>query len=173
MTFEDIDYILAHQKKVKLPDRRWLHIWNSYDIQNFRCINEDADEYEKNRNEIIKRGVEIREAANAGLPTADLEFFQQHLQQQRNIQEVLQQQQNNFDALDQAMRNGMRGDVEVMLNTLAQSVQDQRRRDRIAQEVLQKHVDVAAEDRKMMREALGRLGVGLERQAEATDRRQQ
>jgi hypothetical protein len=53
LTLKDIDYILAKDKKVKLPDRRWLQKWNSFDIQNFRGFNEDAREYEKNRNENI------------------------------------------------------------------------------------------------------------------------
>ena len=64
MSFEDINYTLSHQKTVKLPDRRWLHVWNSFDIQNFRGYAEDAEEYEKNRHDNIKRAIEIREAAN-------------------------------------------------------------------------------------------------------------
>ena len=48
LTFEDIDYILSDQKKVKFPDRRWLQVWNSFDIQNFRGFNADAEQYEKN-----------------------------------------------------------------------------------------------------------------------------
>ena len=71
LTFEDIDYILSHQKKVKLPDRRFLHVWDSFDVQNFRGFNADAEEYERNRNQAIKRVVEIREAASADLPTAN------------------------------------------------------------------------------------------------------
>ena len=73
LTLKDIDYILAHDK-VKLPDRRWLQKWNSFDIQNFRGFNADAEEYEKNRNDNIKRVLEIREAARSGLPTVNAEF---------------------------------------------------------------------------------------------------
>ena len=80
MTFEDIDYILSHQKTVKLPDRRWLQVWNSFDIQNFRGFNADAGEYEKSRNENITRTVEIREAEGSGAPTADLEFLSRQQQ---------------------------------------------------------------------------------------------
>ena len=42
LTLKDIDYILAHDKKLKLPDKRWLQAWNSFDTQNFRGFNEDA-----------------------------------------------------------------------------------------------------------------------------------
>ena len=66
MSLEDIDYVLSHQKTVKLPDRRWLQVWNSFDGQNFRGFNAGAEEYEKNRNDNVKRAVEIREAANSG-----------------------------------------------------------------------------------------------------------
>ena len=83
LTFEDIDYILSHQKLQKLPDRRWLHVWNSYDIQNFRGFNEDAEEYERNRNASIKRAVEIREAAGGDRPTANVEFLAQREQAAR------------------------------------------------------------------------------------------
>ena len=75
LTFADIDDILANQKKVKLPDRRWLQVWNSFDVQKFRGYAEDAEEYEKNRNDNMKRAIEIREAANGDVPTADLEFM--------------------------------------------------------------------------------------------------
>ena len=100
MSFEDIDYILSHQETVKLPDRRWPQVWNSFDIQNFRGYNEDAEEYETNRNGHIKRAAEIREAANNGAPTADLEFLNRHQMAMGQMANALaqmheQQQQND------------------------------------------------------------------------------
>ena len=111
LTFDDIDYILSHQKLQKLPDRRWLHVWNSYDIQNFRGFNADAEEYEKNRNASVKRTVEIREAAGSDRPTANVEFLAQREQAARAMEGVLQQQQNFFDKVLLQMRTGMRDDI--------------------------------------------------------------
>ena len=101
LTFEDIDYILSHDKKVKLPDRRWLQVWNSFDIQNFRGFNADAEEYEKNRNDNIKRVVEIREAAHSGLPTVNAEFFNQQARAADQMDYILQRQRENLAAMDE------------------------------------------------------------------------
>ena len=118
LTFEDIDYILSHDKKVKLPDRRWLQVWNSFDIQNFRGFNADAEEYDKNRNDNIKRVVEIRETAHSGLPTVNAEFFNQQAQAVNQMQNVLWQQQQHFAAIDEQISSGVRADVGIMLDSL-------------------------------------------------------
>ena len=101
MTLPEIDYILAHQKTVKLPDRRWLAVWNSFDVQNFRGYAEDAEEYEKNRNENQKRAIEIREAANGDVPTADLEFMNQQQMAMGKMANAVQQMQVDQAANDE------------------------------------------------------------------------
>ena len=37
LTFADIDYDIALQPRIKLPDRRALVLWNSFDLAHFRA----------------------------------------------------------------------------------------------------------------------------------------
>ena len=141
MTFEDIDYILTHQKKVNLPDRRWLQVWNSF-VQNFRGFNADAEEYEKNRNENIKRTVEIREAANSDMPTVNLEFLNRQQMAMGQMANVIQQMQEQQAANDEVIRNGVRADVSVMIDSLRRGQHEQHERDRMMQAVQERHLDI-------------------------------
>ena len=158
VTFEDIDYILSHQKTVKLPDRRWLQVWNSFDVQNFRGYNEDADEYEWNRNTNIKRTVEIREAANRDVPTADLDFMnrqQQAMGQMANAIQALQAQQ---DANDEIMRNRMRAEYAEALDHMMLQQHRAQEEARMHAEFTRRHVDRMAVDQQRMAEALDAIG---------------
>ena len=162
MSFEDIDYILSHQKKVNLPDRRWLQVWNSFDIQNFRGFNADAEEYEKNRNDNIKRTVEIREAANSGMPTANLEFLNRQQMAMGQMANVIQQMQAQQAANDEVIRNGVRADVSVMIYSLRRGQHELHERDRMMQAVQERHLDIQAEDRRVMMGLMDRIARGLE-----------
>jgi len=158
LSFEDIDYILSHQKKVKLPDRRFLHVWDSFDVQNFRGFNEDAEEYEKNRNQAIRRAVEIREAASADLPTANAEFFNQRAQAANQMEDVLQQQQQNFDQMAATINAGMRAEREVMFEAFNRGQREMEERARVIQQMQQRHIDTAEADRQMMMGFIGQIG---------------
>ena len=41
LSWSDIDRDIATQPKVRLPDRRFLNLWNGYDLSQFRAAEED------------------------------------------------------------------------------------------------------------------------------------
>ena len=161
LTLKDIDYILAHDKKVKLPDRRWLQTWNSFDIQNFRGFNEDAQEYEKNRNENIKRVVEIREAASSQLPTVNAEFFNEQARAIARTRPIVEQIQRQFDTFDQQARGALRADAGITYENMRRAQMEEQRRLRMRQEMRRRHVDRAAVDRSVLIEDHGNPFAGM------------
>ena len=57
LTWSDIDRDIATQPKVKLPDRRFLNLWNSYDLSQFRAAEEDWQDWEARKDEVTRRPV--------------------------------------------------------------------------------------------------------------------
>jgi hypothetical protein len=52
--------------------------------------------------------------------------------------------------MDEQIRSGVRADVGIMLDSLRRGQHEQYQRDRMMQEVAQRHFDAAAVDRQMM-----------------------
>ncbi|NBO94218.1 MAG: hypothetical protein EBV06_18195 [Planctomycetia bacterium] len=161
LTLKDIDYILAHDKQVKLPDRRWLQAWNSFDIQNFRGFNEDAQEYEKNRNENIKRVVEIREAASSQLPTVNAEFFNEQARAIARTRPIVEQIQRQFDRFDQQASGALRADAGITYQNMRRAQLEEQRRLLMRREMRRRHVDREAVDRSVLIEDFANPFAGM------------
>jgi hypothetical protein len=61
LSWADIDSELASNKKIKLPDRRSLTLFNSFDIARFRGEPEMWEEEEKNTTDAQKKKIEVKE----------------------------------------------------------------------------------------------------------------
>ena len=80
LSWSDIDRDIATQPKVKLPDRRFLNLWNSYDLSQFRAAEEDWQDWEARKDEATKRQLETRQVArDTGSGTPDLGFVAEAL----------------------------------------------------------------------------------------------
>ena len=55
LSWSDIDRDIATQPKIKLPDRRFLNLWSSYDLWQFRAAEEDWKDWEAQKDEVTKR----------------------------------------------------------------------------------------------------------------------
>ena len=73
LSWSDIDMDIATQPKVKLPDRRFLNLWNGFDLSQFRAAEEDWRDWEVQKDEVTKRQLETRQVEReTGSNTADL-----------------------------------------------------------------------------------------------------
>ena len=54
LSWSDIDRDIATQPTIKLPDRRFLNLWNSYDLSQFRSAEEDWKDWEARKDEATK-----------------------------------------------------------------------------------------------------------------------
>ena len=75
LSWSDIDRDIATQPTIKLPDRRFLNLWNSYDLSQFRSAEVDWKDWEARKDESVKRQLETRQVArDTGSGTPDLGF---------------------------------------------------------------------------------------------------
>ena len=101
LSWSDIDRDIATQPKVKLPDRRFLNLWNSYDLSQFRAAEEDWRDWEAQKDEVTRRQLETRQVArDTGSNTADLGFVADALDDSEQRERVMQQNQQNLAQID-------------------------------------------------------------------------
>ena len=63
LTWSDIDRDIATQPKVKLPDRRFLNLWSSYELSQFRAAEEDWRDWEAQKDEVTRGQLGARQVA--------------------------------------------------------------------------------------------------------------
>ena len=96
------------QPKVKLPDRRFLNLWNSYDLSQFRAAEEDWQDWAAKKAEVTKRQLKTRQVAReSGSNTADLGFVAEALAASEQRDRVMRQNQANLDQQDARQREAM------------------------------------------------------------------
>jgi hypothetical protein len=106
----------------------------------------------------MKRAIEIREAANGDVPTADLEFMNRQQMAMGQMANVVQQMQVDQQANDQIHREQMRADVVMAMNDMRDAQHKAQERERMQQEVARRHEDRNAADQQRMMEALNQIG---------------
>ena len=109
LSWSDIDRDIATQPTIKLPDRRFLNLWNSYDLSQFRSAEEDWKDWEARKDEAAKRDLETRQVARdtgSGMP--DLGFVAEAMAATEQRDRVMQQNQRNMDQQDAQQREAMR-----------------------------------------------------------------
>ena len=72
------------------------------------------------------------------------------LQPSGEMDTLLRRQQQHFEAMDEVIRGGVRADVGIMIDSLRRAQHEQQQRDRMMQELQQRHFDTAAVDRQIM-----------------------
>ena len=83
LSWADIDAELASNKKIKLPDRRALILFNLFDIARFRGAPEEWEEEEKKTTDAARKKIEVKEVAReSGANFVDLSFIQRALDDQ-------------------------------------------------------------------------------------------
>ena len=142
LTWSDIDRDIATQPKVKLPDRRFLNLWNSYDLSQFRAAEEDWQDWEAKKDEVTKR-LETRQVArDRDTNMVDLGFVAEALSASEQRDRVMRQNQQNLDQQDARQREAMHQESMQALDQLARAHHAAEQRQRMSDEVLRRHVDM-------------------------------
>ena len=143
LSWSDIDRDIAPQPKVKLPDRRFLNLWNSYDLSQFKAAEEDWQDWEAQKDEVTKRQLETRAVArDTDTNTVDLGFVAEALSASEQRDRVLRQNQQNLDQVDAQQREAMHQESMQGLAQLARAQHAADERQRMSDEVLSRHVDM-------------------------------
>ena len=148
LSWSDIDRDIATQPTIKLPDRRFLNLWNSYDLSQFRSAEEDWKDWEARKDEATKRQLETRQVAREGdTNTVDLGFVAEALSASEQRDRVMRQNQQNLDQQDAQQRAAMHHEQMQALAQLARAQHAADQRQRMSDEVLNGHTDMIAANR--------------------------
>ena len=83
-TFEGAEEAIRKDFKLKLHDRRYIHMWNSPEISQFRGVQELMDKQEATRGVVDREKAEIRQVAREqDVPTPDMSSVHEALHAQR------------------------------------------------------------------------------------------
>ena len=66
LSWADIEETIKKDRKVKLPDRRALTLWNGFDLSRFRGVEDDWEAEEDRIQNVQKRQAEVRAVAREG-----------------------------------------------------------------------------------------------------------
>ena len=83
-TFEGAEAVMKNDFKLKLPDRRHIHMWNSPEISQFRGVQELMDKQEATRGVVEQEKADIRRVAREeDVPMPDMSSVHEAMHAQR------------------------------------------------------------------------------------------
>ena len=160
VSWSDIDRDIATQPTIKLPDRRFLNMWNSYDLSQFRAAEEDWQDWEAQKDEVTKRQLETRAVArDRDTNTVDLGFVAEALSASEQRDRVMRQNQENLTRLDAQQREAMHQEQMQGLDQLARAQHAADQRQRMSDEVLNGLSDMIAANRDRLIAAQQAAGI--------------
>ena len=95
-TFTSAEEVIRKDFKLKLPSRRYIHLWNTPEISQFRGYQDLLDETEERKHVAAVTNLEIKQTARqTNQPSMDAEI----------VQEMVQNQKQSSAAMAQHMRD--------------------------------------------------------------------
>lgn len=159
-TFALAEKVIQQDFKVKLPDRRYIQIWNTPEISQFRGYQEDLDEAEDNRAQHARERMEIQqEARESGASAPDMGIVHQMLTHQRQQQNAMQAHVEDLNRIQREHMEGMRVEQRAELERLAAAQQVAANRAAMAEQALVGLRDVTLEHRSLISDMAARTGV--------------
>ena len=159
-TFAIAERVIEQDYKVRLPDRRFIRLWNTPEISQFRGYQEDLDEAEEGRAQHAREQMEIQQAAReTGASAPDMGVVHEMLSHQRQQQEAMRAHVEDLNRIQREHMEGMRVEQQAELERLAASQQEAARRAAMAEQALVHLRDINLEHRSMISEMAARTGV--------------
>ena len=82
--YTSAEEVIAKDFILRLPDRRYIHMWNSLEISQFRGVQEEMDKDEAARHLVEREKADIRQVAREKeIPTPDMNYVHEAMHQQR------------------------------------------------------------------------------------------
>ena len=156
-TFSAAEAVLKKDYPLKLPDRRWIQLWNTPELSEFRGYQEELDATEERQHQARMEKEDIRtQAREAGLHQSDMDWVGEQATRMRQSAEAVGQQVASLDELHRRELEGMAAETRAELQRLSNAQLEQANRSRIAEEALLGVRDTLMEDRAR----LGRMAEG-------------
>ena len=152
--------VLKKDYPLKLPNRTYIHLWNTPEISQFRGYQEQADEREERMHTVRVEqeaiGQQARSAGDGSVP--DMHIANEMLNQQRQAGAAMAQHAENLAALNRQQLLGMQEEQRAELTRLSNAHMEAQNRQRIAEGALVGLRDTALEQRNLLMELAARQG---------------
>jgi hypothetical protein len=159
-TFEIAEAIAKKDFPLKLPDRKFLTVYNSAEVSQFRGIQEEMDDTAKQRNKTEADKVAInRAAADANISTPDMTFVNEAVNRQRQMASSYENHMNDLARLHAQQMATQSHENRTELERLANRQADADRKARMAEMALSGLRDVQEEDRARLARMAASQGV--------------
>ena len=120
-TFTSAEEVIRKDFKLKLPDRRYIHIWNTPEISAFRGYHL-LDETEERKHDAAVTRLEIQQTARqTNEPSMDAEIVQEMLQNQKQSSAAMAQHMRDLAEHTRRENAGMAAEQRAELQRLANS----------------------------------------------------
>ena len=147
-TIFDAEAILKKDYPLKLPDRRYLHMWNSPEISEFRGVQTNINAFEEKQARVEAEQAQIKQIGREqGLNTVDITQVADILSRQERSMTAMQQSMADLGAVHMQQEAGRRQEMQSMFERLAVGQAGAENRARVVEEANQRNVDMLMADR--------------------------
>jgi uncharacterized membrane protein YqiK len=150
---------IIKDSKITLPDRRYLFMYNSPQMDNFRKMGMMEAAAKRQQDHRILREEVLEQASKSGGSVPDIAHVTAAMSQQLGMTEALREQMEGLAASARREQEGKRLEAEREMERFAAAQRAEAERARIAAEVARVHVDGMAAERDRMMEAMTAAGV--------------
>ena len=156
----DIEETLKNQPRIRLPDRRALALWGSFELARFRGSNEDWEDWEDRKRDVQQRQAEVVQTArNGDSNMVDLGYVAEALDAHSRRMDMMDGHHRQMAENDRQQREGMHYENRLAMEQMARNQREAEERARMAAEVTRIHVDRGAADRDRMNAAIAAAGL--------------
>lgn len=150
-TFASAEEVIKKDYPLKLPNRRYIQLWNTPEISQFRGYQEDIDAVEANREQFQREQLDIqRVARETGVDTTTMDLVHEMMTHQRQQAGAMQEHMEGLADLNRQHMEGLRAEQRAELERLANAQNLAANRAAMAEQALVGLRDVALEHRNMI-----------------------
>jgi hypothetical protein len=159
-TFEIAEAIAKKDFPLKLPNRKWLTIFNSAELSQFRGIQEEMDNAAQARNKIDRDKNAVNKAAQyADVSTPDMTFVHEAANRERQMASSFDAHMKDVTRLHAQRMASQDLETKAELERLANLQAEADKKARMAETALAAFRDIQDEDRKRLGRLAERQGV--------------
>ena len=119
-TFTSADEVIRKDFKLKLPSRRYIRLWNTPEISQFRGYQDQIDETEERKHVAAVTRLDIQQTARqTNEPSMDAEIVLEMLQNQRQSSAAMAQHMQDLAEHTRRQNAGMAAEQREALQHLA------------------------------------------------------
>ena len=159
-TFTSAEEVIRKDFKLKLPSRRYIHLWNTPEISQFRGYQDLLDETEERKHVAAVTRLEIQQTARqTNQPSMDAEIVQEMMQNQKQSSAAMAQHMRDLAEHTRRENAGMAAEQRASLQHLANAHAQAQNLQRISETALTGLMrDTALEQRNLIQDLAAKAG---------------